>query len=298
MEIVEAIFYKTSSFLIFFIGIIGNIICFLIYSLKKFRKISASFYFKSISINNSFILLGRLRYFIEVTIHSSIKEASIIFCKLTNYMMYTSISIAAWITVFVLFERFISIKFHRKFKFRNSQKFKWFILISINLISYCIYIPFYIYSKLYFNFLNTNITICYFDDEEIQILSELHLFYSAVVPFALMVIFTFLVIYILYESGKRLLTSRILDNDKKRRRKDIQFGLTSVLLNSTFLLNNFPILLLESFHVKMSFFVHYLIQSLVFLNCTVNIFIHIFSNQIFRSELFKIIRKILNFKRL
>ena len=288
----QEIFDGSSSIFIFVLGVIGNLICFLIYSRKKFAKISASFYFKSIAINNCLILLSRLIYFIEVAFGFFIRNSFNLSCIIINYFLYITISISAWIMVFVLFDRFISLKFIKKFEFRNSQTFKWFILISIYLICLFYYIPVILYSYIDYNYLNLNVTICDIYQEQSNLVAKLDLFFSTLIPFTLMIVFTIFVSFILYQSSKRF-NSLISATDKKRRNKDFQFGLTTLFLNIIFLLNNLPVTILVLFQLQINYLFNYLIKTLVYLNCALNIFINIFSNRIFRKELFRSLRKFL-----
>ena len=126
-------FEKMLTFTTFFFGLSGNIICFLIYSRKTFEKISVSFYFKAVSINNIIALQQTLVNFMSLAIGDNpfyIRNISSISCKILVYLEYSTLSISTWIMVIVLFDRFMTIKFNKRFQFLDNFKLKILILIS------------------------------------------------------------------------------------------------------------------------------------------------------------------------
>ena len=272
--------YKFLTFFTFIFGTIGNFICFIIYSRKIFAKISITFYFKAISINNCIILLQMLRYFIQSSFNYDLELVSDFSCKLFGYMVYSTIPISTWIMVYVVFDRFVSICFFTKFKFLQKLKFKCLILSAIYFASFCIYIPVGIYYKILSNYRDMNQTIATFTCnfyKNGEFISIIDFIFSTILPSSLMVVFTSLSINVIYNSRKRFAKHVIGAN---RLRKDTYFALTSIFLNFVFLCTGLPTTLYGLFSLDTN---HYF-ESLIYINCAISVFIHTLSNRIFYRE--------------
>ena len=273
-------FYICLNTFTFIFGTFGNFVCFLVYSRKKFEKISVSFFFKAISINNCVILLHKLRHYIQSAFNYNLKTSSDLSCKIVSYSVYSTISISTWIMVYVLLDRFVSIKFNKKFQFLHDFKFKFFILSSIHLISFCIYIPVVIDNQLTSKYLDFNETLIMYqcDLKSLdKLISIIDLIYSTLTPFILMIVFSILSIFVIFKSRIRLQSQ---NTRKNRLRKDIYFAFTSIILNFVFLATNLPITLVLLIQPDDDDF----IDNLVYINCSISIFIHIFTNKIFYRE--------------
>ena len=274
--------YIVIYFILYIFGIVGNTICFLIYSHQKLNKISVSFFFKAISINNCFILLQQILRLTDPAFSYDMELLSVFSCKLVKYVDFSTASINSWIMVYVLMDRLISIKFNRKFLIFYNLKFKCLILISIYLSCHCIYIPLAIDLKIssYNTDINqTDLSLkCQFDYKK-ELITIIDLIYSTTMPFILMAIFTSFSIHLILKSRKRF-KNKI--GVKDRIRKDVNFALTSIILNLIFLAAYLPQTLLPLLFEISEFD---LVNNLLYVNCAVSICIHSFSNKIFRQEL-------------
>ena len=280
---------KIITLTIFTLGLYGNIICCLIYSGKKFEKISCSFYYRVLSINNILVSLYTLEYFIGFIISDKdshyIRHLSNIYCKLVTYIEWATLSISTWLMVIILFDRFMTIKFNKKFRFLENFKFKCLMVISIYLAIFCIYIPVAISYKLNPSYLDSNKTDLIYECTKelyIKLISTIDFIFLNTLPFALMIIFSSLSILVIFKSRNRVRNQNL---DEHRLKKDVFFALSSIVLNYFYLATNLPITLMEIMSVKFTF----LILLLQHFNCAISIFIHLFSNKIFYHEFLRII---------
>ena len=266
------------TFFIFIFGTFGNLICFFVFSRKKFQKISVTFFFKAISINNCIILLHELRHYVDTAFSYNIKLISEISCKITLYLVYSTMSISAWIMVYIIIERYISIQFFKKFKFLCYFKFKCMILSLIYFLSFGIYLPVGINGRL--RSIDSNETsinkICDFNNNK-NLITLIDLIYFELIPFILMIIFTSLTIFVIFQSRIRFKNQIGHTN---RLKKDIYFALTSIIVNFVFLATNLTV----TIHDLISYDLNIFIISLNYLQCAISFFIHMFTNKIFYKE--------------
>ena len=281
----------------FVIGTVGNLFCFMVYSRKNFKKISKSFYFKAMSINDILILLHELRHFIRSTSGFDMKTTADFSCKLVSYLTFTTISVSPWIKVYVLFDLFISIKYYKKFEQRNTLKFKQLVIFCIYLTSFSIYIPIAILrNKITHddNDFNHTIELAKCGSREYkEFLSILDIFYSALLPFFLMIFFTLVLTILIFQSKNRL-KNRVVTKYYSCIRKDIQFALTAIGLNFLFLLTNLPAAFIEFFSGAEEKSWFKLLDNLVYINAALKFFIYFSINKMFQNECMDMLR--LHFK--
>ena len=292
MNSIQSNVYSSLIAFTFFFGIFGNFICFLVYSRKKLEKISSSFFFKSMAVSDIFILFQLIRHFLREVFNYNLKFLTDASCKITNYVLFSNISVSAWIMVYIIFDRFISIKYFQKFNFRNDLKIKRFILFSIFLISFIFYVPFGIYFKFKEenNAKNqTGIEAYCSNFKNYNIFYILDLFYSSVIPFLLMICFSIVLSIFIFKSRNRF-NNPISKKDKKTLKKDVQFSVTTIVLCVIFLATNFPSAMIDFFEFYP--FIYYMIDYLLFVNCSWQFVIHLITNKIFRKEIIRIILEI------
>ena len=102
-------------------------------------------------MNNIIVLQYTLVTFMSLAIDNNydhIKNISNLSCKVIAYLECSMLSISTWIMVIILFDRFMTIKFDKRFKFLQNFKYKSLILVSTYLAIFSIYIPVVIDYKL------------------------------------------------------------------------------------------------------------------------------------------------------
>lgn len=98
------------------LGIIGNVLSYLVFSLSpKLRQQSISIYFRAIAIVDTLTLVNGILHFLTATIDFNLSQVNEFFCKTKGPFSYTVGAVSPWLMVVVSIDRFISIRFPRRF---------------------------------------------------------------------------------------------------------------------------------------------------------------------------------------
>lgn len=104
------------------IGIVLNVLTFLVFSRKKLRKRAFGRYFRVKLIADTLSLIHSFRDFAVFVFDCSLDDVQNIFlCKFVEYSLYVSWSISCWMVVLISLDRFVSIAFHQKY---NKMKIR------------------------------------------------------------------------------------------------------------------------------------------------------------------------------
>ncbi|CAF0757535.1 unnamed protein product [Rotaria sp. Silwood1] len=95
--------------IIFIIGIIGNLLSSLIFSITDLSQTSCGIYFLLLAIYDSIGLLGGLHHCLILGYHISIPNAT--YCRARNFLAYTSIDMVSWMIVAISVDRYVKVKF-------------------------------------------------------------------------------------------------------------------------------------------------------------------------------------------
>ena len=99
------------------IGLIGNILTFIVFARRKFRNNSISINFRALAIFDSFIVLEAVINFYLIFYKYYIAQYFDTVCKLVSYISYTFGSIPGWILIALSIEKLLSMK-----KVTNTMK--------------------------------------------------------------------------------------------------------------------------------------------------------------------------------
>lgn len=95
--------FFTSLIAIF--GIIGNLLCFAVFSRRKFKKISLNLLFRTMCITDTLFLIQITQHIFATAGIYEIRNQSVLTCKLFVYITYMLAPIKGWILVFIGVER-------------------------------------------------------------------------------------------------------------------------------------------------------------------------------------------------
>ena len=130
-------------FLIFSIilGAFGNLLNFIIFtsSASRMRKHSMSIYFRTIAIFDTIMLVETSLYFVHEMFNYDIAQLNGFFCKTSMYFLYSTGAISPWLMVIVSVDRFLSIRFGRRFSLIFKTSFKISIICGIVVYCYLLY---------------------------------------------------------------------------------------------------------------------------------------------------------------
>jgi hypothetical protein len=279
------------------IGIITNILSFIIFSRKIFQNTIFSTYFRFMIIFDNIALLFPINKLFELNYNIYFSDFNNHLCKLRYYIIYFVFPISAWILVIVSIDRFLSIVYPNKFIFRKKTVFQLMmclLVLSINLVYYIPNLFYYIKVNVKLDNSTNQSRIIYKCSNPGIPIEWLNMLLTTILPFIFMFSFTSLTVFMLFKSRKKISTS---DSNQVIRQKDKIFAFTSIMLNIIFFLINLPIRILSiSKFYNPNLFnndsIYQLILSLFYLiaytNSATVFFINITVNSIFRNEFLKL----------
>lgn len=271
------------------IGLIGNILTFVVFSRRKFRNNSISIYFRALAIFDSFIVLEAVINFYLIFYKYYIAQYSDTVCKLVSYSSYTFGSIPGWILIALSIEKLLSMK-----KVTNTMKrpfIHYSIVIAIFLFNILLYIEIPIYLKLVpIEYYGVQVMFC--DTAFLwfgNVLNIVYLVNGTVLPFVIMFVTSLIMIKALRDSRRQI--EAIGTSGGNRKRREIKFAVTSLAFNGSFVVLKMPLLVCLSVGLTVVDF--YFLQVAVFLfylNFSLGFFVHFIVNSVFRKELFIVFR--------
>jgi hypothetical protein len=281
--------------MISFVGFVTNILSFIVFSRKKFKKTIFSIYFRFLIIFDTLALLVPINKFLELNLAIVISHSSNLLCKTRMYYEFVITPISSWILVFISLDRFLGIAYPFNFKMHKKSKFQIIVCFGILFFHLAYFAPNLSYNlthkKHITNDTNETMLIISCNNPNVP-LNTMVFFQSDLIPFVLMVVLTSITLLKLFESRKRL-------QNNLSRHKDVKFAIISVTLNVIFLILTGPHyifnLLYENYLDTISFDLFISIVSIKFLlfysNFASVFFINLAVNALFKNEFYKLIKK-------
>ncbi|CAF1369030.1 unnamed protein product [Rotaria magnacalcarata] len=106
--------------IIFIIGLIGNLLSSLVFSITELSQNSCGIYFLLLAISDSIALIGGLHHCLTIGYNISIPYA--IYCRTRNFLVYTSTDMVSWMIVAISVDRFLKVKFPFKSRIHCTNK--------------------------------------------------------------------------------------------------------------------------------------------------------------------------------
>lgn len=116
------------SCLLYSIGLIGNLLMFVVYSRSSLSKLSVSVYFRFIAV---FCIFKILFYFIVSRNYEKIIPRWPTLFKLINFFSDIFIPTAVWFETAISFDRFFTILFPYRFKFIRNLRFQLGVVAGV-----------------------------------------------------------------------------------------------------------------------------------------------------------------------
>ena len=250
-------------------GLIGNTVCFLVYSRKNFAKTTCGHYLKALSIADIAFNLAHLQTFLYQGLGLNITNFSPVSCKLFSFGILATGPISAWIEALVSFDRAVNIGAPNKLRFLQKKRNMNLIMAAVLLLQFGLYSPILYYFELVEGMNRQNITnlnngnnatqateiapLCSGTSPRyIQVLNWYDLFNSTIIPFTVMLASTIVILVKLRATrstvsvkletispnSSQSRTAKSSDQHKKRQHRDFQFAVTSVSLCLLFFVLN------------------------------------------------------------
>ena len=95
--------------IIFVLGIIGNALSSLLFSITKLNQTSCGIYFLLLAVADSVALIGGLHHCLTIGFRVPVPNAT--YCRARNFFLYTSMDISSWMVVAISVDRCLKVKY-------------------------------------------------------------------------------------------------------------------------------------------------------------------------------------------
>ena len=279
------------------IAIIGNTLGCIVIWKPKLINIGPRNIYKYLFIFDTFFLLQIIVSYIQhANFTGYLNQTSILICKLAIFINYSFAAVSPLLIVYISIDRYISIQFPGKRFFlrkENTQLFYFIFVIIYNLIYY---IPVIMYRDLIetnSTSNNTTMTIktcTYKTAEHLMIISIMDTINRVLIPFSLMFISSFLLIYCLFKSRTRIVEN-FLAEENKTFYTEIRLATVSISLNLIFLFLNMPFCVISLFPNISNENIFLYSYYLFYFSYAINFYILLLSNSLFRDEFLNLFKK-------
>jgi hypothetical protein len=276
--------------LILFFGLVGNPLGFKVMERHKMLEIGPRNIYKYLFIMDTIYLVQIIVTSLQLSYQINITLISNFSCKLWWYINYSLATQSSMLLVFISIDRYVSIKlpaqryFMRK---RNNQLIYFIFIFMFNLI-------FYLPVSYSYVLVTTNGTSeCIFYDQYSQdLISYMDLGNRVILPSILILISSFLLGIEVIKSK-----SRILANFEKEENEyffnNIRLAVTSICLNIFYILAQTPISIYTFLPNYTQLDGYVLSFYLFYSSYSINFYVLILSNSLFRKELILYAKKLI-----
>lgn len=209
------------------IGVCGNLLTITVFSRKRLRKFSYSFYSKAMACSDILILAHSFRHWSKNILGADLDLINDFFCKIGEFQPYTASIASLWLLCLISFDRLITIVYPRKFHFFKLRSVQ-FILVTVVLIYSVltnIQLPLFYHLESLNN--STNVTlVCYFDSNVAKFHLWLILINIIVVNIFINNALNVRMIFYVFKSRRRVANSTNSTSHRDRR-----FAISSISLN-------------------------------------------------------------------
>ena len=229
-------FYLLCGFIIIFIliGCFGNIISIIIFMKKEFITQSTTFYLITSSIINIITVFN-----LPVLVFPEIWNSSAILCKILGGFTLILFQLQSWVYVLCSLDRCLTTIASGKFLWKNKK------LFQTALVLFCFFIiilisapPIYFYEKSIVISSNVTYSVCSFPNSvtwAFPYFQYQFVFLRIIIPFTITIIASFLTIYKLCASKRKMGKS-----EWKNMRREVQFSRALIIMDILFIIFRLP----------------------------------------------------------
>ena len=270
------------------LGIVGNIISFIIFSRKAFKNNSISTYFRAISVIESLTIVQLILNMEILFGNIDFTSKSDAVCKLIYYIWPLYDSAYAWILMVFSIDKMLNMS-KRPITIIKKKWFQWSVVAVVVFIQAILYIGVPIeltrvqYYKGYFC---SVATLSFFRE-----FSVMYLISASFLPFVVMMVTSIVTIRLLFLSRNSMGQTGNLE--RLRRARDNKYAISSLTFNFFFITFKTPFLvcyILLAFYFKVDLYFFTIATFLFYVNMSSNFFINLATNSLFRRELLAICR--------
>lgn len=277
-------------FAVISIGMIGNVISFVVFLQPTFKTNSISTYCQALALFECHIVWQFVMDIGDVFYSTTYADRSTLVCKINFYVLAALTTIPGWILVAFSIDKLLCMsRQQRTFGVLKKKWFQWTVVGGIVLVNLALFVEIPImlelepYSRGFYCDLATLA-----DFTRIVIV---YLLESAIVPFLIMIVTSIVMIVLIFKSRRNL--ERAGKIDRQRRSRDVKFAISSVVFNLIFIVFKCPVVvvyLLAGNGNKLGDVFLNLAMLLFFANSCICFFVHALTNSLFRRELLVLVR--------
>lgn len=235
------------------LGIIFNLISLFIFSRSNLNKTNMGFFYLNITTWNTIALL--FSFFLidsKVVLGYDLSLINDVSCASVWFLRRFVRFVSPWLEVLVTVDRYMFICHTNKFQFLKSKLYLSIIIVIICICLLLQSIP-NLYYKIYITYENKNIT----NNTNLNILREckttkeigliadlIPLFIKVLIPMIIMIILSVLLVRKVKE---KKIKKSFTKNGDSNNSKELQFALTIIGMNATFIAINLPLSFMNSF---------------------------------------------------
>jgi hypothetical protein len=232
---------------IVFPGLVMNAFNLYIFNRNRAFTPSVRFFYTFQSLNDINNLINCIIIFFPLSFGVDVGTLSDPICKLSFIMRRFAAHTASWSQVMVSFDRVFSIMFSVKYKNIEGKKYRWTCaalpvlgLLAANMIG------------LYYTRTETRTTLnnvttityrCVLPRSIGFLVSMLTSLQRTVLPFSLMILFNTMLVYSMHAQKRKMQLQRRRQTTAQITRREFNFAIPIIALNSLFLLLNTPLML-------------------------------------------------------
>ena len=271
------------------IGLIGNVISFLVFSRPVFRKNSISTYFRALAVFDCFTISELVSTIYLLCYGLFYPQFSDFACKAYFYIGMAFGSIPGWILIAFSIDKVLNMM-RIGTNVLRKRSFQYTVIFIIVLSNLLLYIGIAIYLKLVtIDFFGFPYLLC--DTSTLSFgafISTMFMIEGSVLPFIIMLTTSIISIRMIRNSTRNI--NREGQKDPNRTNRDIKFAFSSIFFNFSFIVLKFPVaflIFLANYipSLTTAYDALTIISTIYFLHYSSSFFIHLTSNSIFRREL-------------
>jgi len=279
------------------IAIIGNTLGCIVIWRPKLINIGPRNIYKYLFVFDTFYVIQIIiSYLQRAGFTQYLNKSSLFMCKSLTYFNYSFAPVSPLLLVYISVDRYISVQFPGKRFFLRREKIQSIYFIFIIIYNLIYYTPVIFYRDLIetnsTQIDNTTNTIsCSFKKENLFVISIMDSINRVFIPFSLMLVCSCLLIKSIFKSRTRIVEN-FLAEENRTFYAEIRLSTVSLSLNLIFLFLNIPFCVIRyvpSYFLNVNLFLYS--YYLFYFSYSINFYILLLSNTLFRSEFFSLFKK-------
>ena len=233
--------FQCIQLLVSVIGIIGNIIVFIVFSRPNLNKHTYSFYCRIMAIIDIGVLIFSFKNWASYVLEANLDIVSPFFCSISEFLVYTLAGKSILMLTFITADRMLTIVYMNRFTYLKKRWFQWLIIFIGVVYNVLINLMLPINNRLVEIDLGTNssIKLCFLDVQIIQNQTWIILSNFFFLNILVNNILNIKIIWFIVSSRRNV--ARNSSNLSQSTWRDRKFAITSIGLNLSCMIFKLPL---------------------------------------------------------